>query len=76
MWSRPDFSEERLMKTILAILMMCLTGFAFADGHLEGEGGHHAEAESGSGDHSAHRADAEQGVEGGEESDEDAEQPE
>ena len=26
------------MKTILAILIMCLTSFAFADGHLEGEG--------------------------------------
>ena len=26
------------MKMVLAILMMCLTGFAFADGHLEGEG--------------------------------------
>ena len=56
--------------------MMCLTGLAFADGHLEGEGDHHAEAEPGSGDHSAHGADAEQGDEGEEESDEDAEQPE
>ena len=25
------------MKTIFAILLMCFTGFAFADGHLEGE---------------------------------------
>ena len=64
------------MKIVLAILMLCLTGFAFADGHLEGEGGHHAEAEPGSGDHSAHGADAKQGDEGEEESDEDAEQPE
>lgn len=64
------------MKTMLAILMMCLTGFAFADGHLEGERGHHAEADAGSGDHFAHGADAEQGDEGQEEGDEDAEQPE
>ena len=64
------------MKTILAMLMMCLAGFAFADGHLESEAGHHAEADAGSGDHSAHGADAEQGDEGEEESDEDAEQPE
>ena len=56
--------------------MMCLTGLAFAGGHLEGEGGHHAEAEASSGDHSAHGANAEQGDEGEEESDEDAEQPE
>ena len=56
--------------------MLCLTGFAFADGHLEGEGGHHAEAEAGSGDHSAHGAETEQGDEGEEESDEVTEQPE
>tara|TARA_B100001057_G_C22751762_1_gene912069 strand:+ start:620 stop:832 length:213 start_codon:yes stop_codon:yes gene_type:complete len=31
------------MKTIFAILLMCFTGFAFADGHLEGEEGHHAD---------------------------------
>ena len=36
------------MKTVLAMLMMCLAGFAFADGHLESEGGHHAEADAGS----------------------------
>ena len=64
------------MKTILAILMMCLTGFAFADGHLEGEGGHQAETEAGSGDHSAHGANSEEGDEGEEESDEGEEQPE
>ena len=64
------------MKMVLAILMMCLTGFAFADGHLEGEGGHHAEAEAGSGEHSSHGADAEQGDEDQEESDEVTEQPE
>ena len=53
------------MKTIFAILLMCFTGFAFADGHLASEEGHHAETEAGSGDHSAHGADAEEGDEGG-----------
>ena len=64
------------MKIVLAIFMLCLTGFASADGHLEGEGGHHAEAEADSGDHSAHGAETEQGDEGEEESDEVTEQPE
>ena len=64
------------MKTIVAILMMCFTSFVSADGHLEGEGGHHAETEAGSGDHSAHGASAEEGGEGEEESDEGEEQPE
>ena len=52
------------MKTIFAILLMCFTGFAFADGHLAGEEGHHAETEADSGDHSAHEANAEEGDEG------------
>lgn len=64
------------MKTIFAILMMCFTGFAFADGHLEGEKGHHAETEAGSGDHSADGASSDEGNEGEEESDADEEQPE
>ena len=64
------------MKTIFAILLMCFTGFAFADGHLAGEEGHHAETEAGSGDHSAHEADAEEADEGEEESGETEEAPE
>ena len=52
------------MKKIFAILLMCFTGFAFADGHLAGEEGHHAETEADSGDHSAHEANAEEGDEG------------
>ena len=36
------------MKTIFAILMMCLSSFANADGHLEGEKGQHVETEAGS----------------------------
>jgi len=64
------------MKTIFAILMMCFTGFAFADGHLAGEEGHHAETEAGSGDHSAHEADTEEGDEDEGEDDEGEEQPE
>ena len=49
---------------------MCFTGFAFAGGHLEGEEGHHAEAEAESGDHSPQGADAEEADEGEEEADE------
>ena len=64
------------MKTIFAILMMCLSSFANADGHLEGEKGQHVETEAGSGDHSAHGVDADEGDEGEEESDADEEQPE
>ena len=64
------------MKTIFAILLMCFTGFAFAGGHLESEEGHHAETEAGSGDHSAHGADAEEADEGEEESGETEEEPE
>ena len=56
--------------------MMCFAGFAFADGHLEGEEGHHAETEAGPGDHSAQGANADGGDEGEEESDEGEEQPE
>ena len=55
---------------------MCFTGFAFADGHLAGEEGHHAETEAGSGDHSAHGADAEEADEGEKESGETEEEPE
>ena len=69
-------TEDRKMKTIFAILMMCFTGFAFADGHLAGEEGHHAETEAGSGDHSAHGADTEEGDEDEGEDDEGKEQPE
>ena len=43
------------MKTFFAILLLSFTGFAFADGHLKVEEGHHAETEAGSDDHSAHR---------------------
>ena len=64
------------MKTIFAILLMCFTGFAFAGGHLESEEGYHAETEAGSGDHSAHGANVDEGDEGEEESDEGEEQPE
>ena len=42
------------MKTFFAILLLSLTGFSFADGHVEVEEGHHAKTEAGSGDHSAH----------------------
>ena len=42
------------MKTFFAILLLSFTGFAFADGHLKVEEGHHAETEAGSDDHSAH----------------------
>ncbi|MDG1931966.1 MAG: hypothetical protein P8I86_05330 [Luminiphilus sp.] len=63
------------MKTIFAMLLMCFTGFAFADGHLAGEEGHHAEAEAESGDQSAHGADAEE-ADDGEESDEGEGEPE
>jgi len=69
-------TEDRQMKTIFAILLMCFTGFAFADGHLAGEEGHHAETEADSGDHSAHSADAEEADEGEGESDETEEEPE
>ena len=55
---------------------MCFTGFAFADGHLAGEEGHHAETEADSGDHSPHGADAEEADEGEGESDETEEEPE
>ena len=64
------------MKTFFAILLLSFTGFAFADGHLKVEEGHHAETEAGSDDHSAHGADAEEADEGEEESGETEEEPE
>ena len=64
------------MKTIFAILMMCFSSFALADGHLEGEEGHHADTPAGSGDHSAHGVEADEGDEGEEDSDANEEQPE
>lgn len=40
----------KALPSFFAILLMCFSGFAFADGHLAGEEGHQADTEADSGD--------------------------